>query len=246
MIRIFINIIRAFINRCGVIVFKRDSNVYIPDGEIYSIVFKLIGKNDPVIIDGGAHLGDMPLQIRAMSNDAKFYCFEPDPVASAILKSKFNLFPQVQVISAALGDVVGTAQLKINASRPCNSLLNTSKLIPQSLINLFETVEELEVELTTIDDYCHYNQIEQIDCIKLDLQGYDYLALRGADKTLINTKVVIVEVWFKELYLGAHNFSDILAFMTVKGFVLYTLCGIHYGEANELIWADAIFVKSGA
>jgi len=55
---------------------------------------------------------------------------------------------------------------------------------------------------------------------------------------------VLVEVLFKEIYKGCHGFPDILNLMIGQGFKLHNLCGLHYGEADELLWADAIFVKS--
>ena len=83
-----------------------------------------------------------------------------------------------------------------------------------------------------------------MDVVKLDLQGYDYFALKGALVTLDKVKVVLVEVWFKEIYRGCPGFRDILDLMSDGGFDPFTLCGLHYGEADELLWADAIFVKS--
>jgi len=100
------------------------------------------------------------------------------------------------------------------------------------------------VEVITIDEYCRMNSIERVDVIKLDLQGYDYLALKGAAATLDKARVVLVEVLFEEIYKGCHCFPDILNLMSPQGFKLHTLCGLHYGEADELLWADAIFVKS--
>ncbi len=244
MIRKIINIFRKFLTSLGIIAFKRSSRVYIPDDEIYLIISKLSGRSDPVVIDGGAHLGDMPEKFQRFLPLSKFHCFEPDPVTADLLKLKFAGNSKVSIVEAALGEVVGKVKLQINASRPCNSILPTAGSLPSDLKPLFEPQEQVEVDLTTVDEYCRINGISQVDCIKLDLQGYDYLALKGAENTLKKTRVVLVEVWFKEIYKGAHGFTDILNLMTSQGFTLFNLCGIHYGEADELIWADAIFVNA--
>lgn len=228
----------------GIVAFKRSSNVYVPEDESYLIVSRLVGRVDPVVIDGGAHLGDMVEKFGALLPEAVFHCFEPDPVLAEALGRKFAGSPRVNVVQAALGDAAGKAKFNINISRPCNSLLpSAAESLKAELKPLFQLVEQVEVDVTTIDEYCRENSIKRVDAIKLDLQGYDFFALRGATATLQQAKVVIAEVWFKEVYKGSHCFPDILNLMLDQGFRLHTLCGLHYGEVDELLWADAIFVK---
>lgn len=236
--------LKWMLKRSGIVAFKRSSRVYIPEDESYRIVSNLVGRVDPVVIDGGAHLGDMVEKFRAFLPRAEFHCFEPDPALAQTLVSRFAGSPLVHVVQAALGDAVGTAKFNINVSRPTNSLLPSAETLQPELKQLCQLVEQVEVEVTTIDEYCRANSIERVDIIKLDLQGYDYLALKGATATLVKAKVALVEVLFEEIYKGCHRFPDILNLMLDQGFKLHTLCGLHYGEADELLWADAVFVKS--
>lgn len=237
--------LKRILNRFGIVAFKRSSRIYIPEDESYRIVASLVGCSAPAIIDGGAHLGGATEVFGALLPEATFHCFEPDPILVQKLENKFTDNPRVRVVQAALGDVAGQAKFNINVSRPCNSLLPSSvQSLQPDLKPLFQLVEQVEVEVITIDEYCRANSIERMDVIKLDLQGYDYRALRGATATLEKAKVVLVEVWFKEIYSGCHGFPDILNLMIDQGFELHTLCGLHYGEVDELLWADAIFVRS--
>lgn len=237
-------LLKLTLKRLGIVAFKRSSRVYIPEEETYRIVSVLVGCSAPVVIDGGAHLGNMVERFGALSPNAEFHCFEPDPVLGKSLEQKFSGNTKVHVVHAALGDMASKAMLNINVSRPTNSLLPAAESLPPDLKQLCELVEQVEVGVTTIDEYCRANSIERVDVIKLDLQGYDYLALKGAKTTLEKTKVVLVEVLFKEMYKGCHGFPDVLNLMLGQGFKLHTLCGLHYGEAYELLWADAIFTKS--
>jgi len=236
--------LRGALKRFGVVAFRRSSRVYIPEEETYRIVSTFAGCPNPVVIDGGAHLGDMVERLGTMLPRAEFHCFEPDPTLGQTLESKFAANPRVHVVQAAIGDVIGKAKFNINVSRPTNSLLPSAESLQPDLKRLCELVEQVEVDVTTIDEYCRSNSIKRVDIVKLDLQGYDYLALKGARDTLKEAKVVLVEVLFKEIYKGCHGFPDMLNLMISLGFKLHTLCGLHYGEADELLWADAIFVKS--
>lgn len=238
-------IIKSGLKRFGIIAFKKSSRVYLPEEESYRLVAELVGRPDPIVVDGGAHLGDMIEKFGALLPQAEFHCFEPDPELGETLSRKYAGNQKVHVVQAALGEQLGKACFNINASRPTNSLLDAADDLQGDLKKLCDRVRQVEVAVTTIDEYCASLAIDRIDAIKLDLQGYDYLALKGAGRTLETAKVVLVEVLFREFYKGCHLFPDTLAFMLSKGFELYTLCGLHYGELDELLWADAIFVRLG-
>lgn len=237
-------LVKSWLKRFDIIAFKRSSRVYVPEEESYRIVADLIGRPDPVVVDGGAHLGDMVEKFGALLPQAEFHCFEPDPELGRTLSGKYAGNRNVHVVQAALGEKSGKASFNINASRPTNSLLDASDDLQPDLKKLCDRVRQVDVEVTTIDQYCASRSLERVDVIKLDLQGYDYLALKGAGRTLETARVVLVEVLFREFYKGCHLFPDTLAFMLEKGFELHTLCGLHYGEYDELLWSDAIFVRS--
>lgn len=237
-------LVKSWLKRLDIIAFKRSSRVYIPEEESYRIVADLVGRPDPVVVDGGAHLGDMVEKFGALLPQAEFHCFEPDPELGGTLSGKYAGNRNVHIIQAALGEEAGKASFNINASRPTNSLLEASDDLQPDLKKLCDRVRQVDVQVTTIDQYCASRSIERVDAIKLDLQGYDYLALKGAERTLETARVVLVEVLFKEFYKGCHLFPDTLTFMVGKGFELHTLCGLHYGERDELLWSDAIFVRS--
>lgn len=237
------NFIKGILNNLGIIAFKRSSCVYLPEEDSYRIAVELCGKQNPVIIDGGAHRGGSVEAYSVYVPNAEFHCFEPDPVLAGELKGLFAGRPNVRIIASALGQSSGHAMFNINASRPTNSLLPVADGIQLDLQALCQVVEQVDVDVVTIDEYCKAQNIKQVDILKLDLQGYDYKALLGANSTLKNVRVVQVEVLFTEIYQGCNLFPDILTLMLGHGFSLYTLCGIHYGKNDELLWSDAIFVR---
>jgi FkbM family methyltransferase len=236
-------IIKALLRSFGIIAMKRSSRVYLPEDESYRIAVEQCGEAAPVIIDGGAHKGSTVEAFRAVAPRAEFHCFEPDATLAADLLAKFAGDRDVHVVAAALGEKLGTAVFNINVSRPTNSLLPAAEGLQSDLQGLCQTVEKVEVTVTSIDEYCAQQRLDRIDIVKLDLQGYDYHALVGASKAMQGASVVLVEVLFTEIYQGCRLFPDILRLMGEYGFRLFTLSGIHYGSHDELLWADAIFVR---
>ena len=225
---------------------KRSSRVYLPEDESYRIAVAQCGRVDPLIIDGGAHRGGSVEAFSRYAPQAQFHCFEPDPSLAQELTGLFSDKPHVRVIMAALGDVRGKATFNINVSRPTNSLLPPGEALQPDLQTLCQLVEQVEVEILTIDDYCAAQAVDRVDIIKLDLQGYDYKALLGAKTALQGARVVLIEVLFVEIYQGCHLFPDVLRLLGECGYTLYTLCGLHYGNHDELLWADAIFINSAS
>ena len=234
---------RKLLASLGIVAFRRSSGVYIPDEESYAIVARLVGMVDPIIIDGGSHRGDMVDTLTNILPRAQFHCFEPAPTLGSELSDKYANRTDVLVVNAALGSSPGEAVFNINASLPTSSLLPTATGIQSELREFCTTIEQVTVPVISIDAYCAQQGLSRVDIVKLDLQGYDYQALLGASSILQGVRVVLVEVLFAEIYQGCHLFPDILRLMGEHGFRLYTLCGTHYSARDELLWADAIFVK---
>jgi len=241
--RLLKNFIKAIFIRFGIILMKRSSRIYIPEKESYRIAIEQCSSDVKLIIDGGAHTGGSVDSFRKYAPTAKFLCFEPDPQIANILSKKFVNDKNVCIFVSALGDKNEKHNLNINSERSTNSLLMTTSGLQEDLSNLCRTVSRLDVTVASIDRHCEELGIDRVDVIKLDLQGYDYFALLGANKILHSTNVVLVEVLFKELYEGCHLFPDIVNLMIKNDFYLFTLVGMHYGLQDELLWADAIFVK---
>lgn len=237
-------IIKKILHNFNIIVMKRPSRVYLPEDDSYRIAAEQCGQMEPVIIDGGAYMGAAVVAFSRFFSQAEFHCFEPDPLLANELTKIFTGKANVYIVKAALGELSGKAAFNINASRPTNSLLPVSEALQPDLRGLCRAVEQVEVDVTSIDGYCEAHGLKRVDIIKLDLQGYDYNALLGAKSTLRGTHVVLVEVLFVEIYKSCNLFPDILRLMSKYGFTLFTLCGLRYGNDGELLWADAIFVNS--
>lgn len=237
-------IIKTSLGKFGIIVMKQSSRVYLPEDDSYRIAAGQCGRLDPVIIDGGAHRGGSVEAFSRFAPQAEFHCFEPDPLLAEELVGTFKGKSNVHVVRAALGESKGKATFNINASRPTNSLLPPVETLQSDLQALCLLVEQVEVDVISIDGYCEAEGVKRVDIIKLDLQGYDYKALLGAKSTLQGARVVLVEVLFAEIYKGCNLFPDILRLLGDGGFTLFTLCGLHYGIHDELLWADAIFVNN--
>jgi FkbM family methyltransferase len=242
MIRTVKRWVKTVALKMDVVIFKRSTGLFLAEHEMPNLVQRLCGKPSPLIVDGGAHRGDFVYAIRKYLPQARFVCFEPDPVLAEELQKNFGSDKAVSVIQAALGEQQGNARFNLNKARATNSLLPSADQNVGRLQELSSTEMTIDVEVTTIDASISSLGYTAIDILKLDLQGYDYLALKGAQSMLKTASVVVVEVLFTPIYTGAHSYLDICQLMHEYGYSLYALTSLHYGQSERLLWGDAIFV----
>jgi FkbM family methyltransferase len=160
-------------------------------------------------------------------------------------------------IPLALGNEQGEATLYVTQHPMCSSLYapNESYLsrfngLPE-LVNLDFTVE---LEVTTLDDFCEAEAIEEIDFLQVDVQGADLQVLEGASKVLErSTLAVQIEVEFSHLYTNQPLFSDIDAYLRKREFTLFDLATAYRtrmrspiqsnAHPGQLLWADAFYFR---
>jgi hypothetical protein len=82
--------------------------------------------------------------------------------------------------------------------------------------------------------------------IKLDIQGAELKALRGASRILDEeVKLIYAEVSFHPLYEGGTTFGEVDGFLREHGFVLYNLYKVRADAKGMLDQANAIFLHAG-
>lgn len=116
----------------------------------------------------------------------------------------------------------------------------------------FETVEEANLQVDTLDNQLGDNGIDRVDFIKLDTQGSELGILQGSIQALQKTIGLEIEVEFAEMYKGQPLFADVDAFMRQQGFALFDLKPFYWkrakghklgNEQGQLIFADALYFK---
>jgi FkbM family methyltransferase len=136
----------------------------------------LIRQGDTVM-DVGANIGlwAMGAALR-VGPEGSVHAFEPVPVIFARLIRNLELNGLKQVISRqlALSDTCG--QTVFYAAKG-NSAVG-------SLTQSDSADQPIQIEMTTIDDYCENYSIPRVDVLKVDVEGAEQLVFRGAPRLL--------------------------------------------------------------
>ena len=97
-----------------------------------------------------------------------------------------------------------------------------------------------------LDDFLLENSIEQVDLLKLDLQGSELPALTGASKALSEGKIkcILCEIMFQPHYESQPLASEILhELMDKHNYTLFNLYQHHYHH-GYLCQTDALLFHS--
>jgi FkbM family methyltransferase len=194
----------------------------------------------PVVFDVGANVGQSIERIRTYFDHPVIHAFEPSPDTFARLRQATEDIPDLTLNNVAFGRQAGTADFVVNSESVLSSLLEFG---PDS----WGTMEgKIPVTVATLDGYCRQNNVERIDVLKLDTQGYEMEVLHGATDMLRRRGIgaVFLEITFSEMYKGLPALDEIYRFMTEQGFYLLAFYDFHY-QNNRVGWCDAMFALRG-
>jgi FkbM family methyltransferase len=181
--------------------------------------------------------------------------FEPDEEEANRLKEKSR--PQDLCISSALYGEEREMDLYLTRSRGCSSIYKPNL----ALLSLYPDLERFSIDVvakikTTTIDHLHASKvIDQMDFIKLDVQGPELEILRGG-RNLIKEQVVglEVEVGFSEMYEGQPFFADVDQYIRKEfDFQLFDLRKSFWkfesgkkfgGPKGQLMFGDALYLRA--
>jgi len=75
----------------------------------FDVIYELLGIDNPVILEIGAHYGEDTLRFLETFKEAKMYCFEPDPRNSKVFR-KYVKDERVSFFQLALSNESGEAE----------------------------------------------------------------------------------------------------------------------------------------
>jgi FkbM family methyltransferase len=208
---------------------------------------ELQGAGIATIIDGGANDGTGAVRFRELFPNAEIHSFEPLPHLFGELKTCLNGDSRFFPYEVALGDRVSKATLEVN-SDPYSSSLIPMAAEGTAFAPKMRGISCIDVNVTTLDQWASGRKLPGPLLLKLDLEGYELAALRGAEEFLSQADYVLIEVSFVLLRAGQPTFSEIHGFLESRGFrMIDVFPGPHLDAATgRALWADVLFAGSTA
>lgn len=177
---------------------------------LYAKILKEKSKKfkDMTILEAGANIGYYAL-LGAFSSQSTIYAVEPNITAYKLLKlniSVNNVEHRFKTYNIALSDVEGTIHFILDDH------MNWSRPDPNER-------EGVLIQATTIDNLLNNTEANSI-YIRLDVDGYEYKILQGANKTLKKVIGMFVEVHPASMKSYGYSFMDFCNFLSRYDFKL--------------------------
>ena len=180
------------------------------------IISKVLSENSNTI-DVGAHKGEIIDEILKTAKKGKVEAFEAIPSFALALRAKFSEDTRVVINETALSDSVGTTTFNYVKNAPAYSGMKQRTYAVEN-----PDIEELTVQMTRLDDY----GFENIDLIKIDVEGAEMHVLNGAKETIRKSKPVVL---FEFGIGGSDHYGttsdDIFNYFQTLDMGIYTLDG---------------------
>jgi FkbM family methyltransferase len=186
---------------------------------------------DPVIVEAGAHDGRDTAELAALWPQGTVHAFEPIPHVFRRLEERAGRLGNVRLHRSALGAKTGMVPMWVSEGGDASS----SILAPKAHLDAFPSItfeRQLEVPITTLDDWARAERVKHVDFLWLDMQGHELTALQHATTVLHSVRAMIIEVFTEELYDGAPLWPEVRAWLEGQGFrVELQALGKTYGDA---------------
>ena len=197
------------------------------------------------VVDAGAHHGHTVVQYLEHFPNSRVIALEPEPGNFAIAKETLAPFGErVELLPFALGETDGRLPLRLTSHSGAHSLLEVGDM--RYYDAPVETLAPIEVRVVKLDSLLAERRLDRLDILKMDIQGAELLALRGASELLARhaIRLIALEVLFQPLYRNQPTFWDIADHLRSLGYAQQGIYDQKHHSANHAIlrWADAVFV----
>ena len=198
------------------------------------MIKKIVGKEDPLIVEIGAHYGEDSLRLVETFNGVQLYCFEPDPRNIVAFKKYIN-DARIQLFEIALSDTTGVAEFYQSYQEYNETDLPTKYdwidqevYLKESLNNSgssslkkgykFVLNDSILVKTQRFDEWSEENGIQEVDFAWIDVQGAEKEVLDGMGDAIRKIKLIWIE-YGETQYMGALRRSETINYLYNRGFI---------------------------
>ena len=194
---------------------------------------KKIGINKiDLLLDVGAHRGESIKLFSTSFETKKIISFEGSPINFSFLKKKekifFTKFNKTEIIieNIALGSenkIVEFKHFRESSSSTIKNIDEESKYFKKKfkLLNFFQNekiYQKFQIKVEKLHDYLKHNNIDRVDFLKIDTEGYEYEILLGLESKIKLVNLIMFEHHYDNMIQKEYTFGDINNLLVLNNF----------------------------
>jgi FkbM family methyltransferase len=189
------------------------------------------------IFDVGANIGQSTAAYRQQFPNSRVFSFEPVAKSFESLVAAVGNDKDVKCFNLALGDKEASATIQAQGT-------NTMNRIVEGPISPKIPVEQIQV--STGDRFCEAAQIDRIDFLKIDTEGFDLRVCRGFVLMLVGQRIGLLQVEAgmhpgNSVHVPFESFKNFLQPLGYSIFKLYDQ--VLESRAPRLRRANVVFIS---
>ena len=210
--------------------------------------FQKYCRGNMTFVDIGANVGlYTALALHQLDATDQIVAFEPHPQTYTFLQkniaanqTRLSTCPHVDALNLAAAPNRGNQELRLN---PENR--GDNRLYQGTYQGKLEQWDVLPVEGRPVDEVLAELGIDEVNFVKIDIQGYEQKAISGFRKTLTRSPNIILmsEFWPKGLKEAGGSAIEYLQLLTDVGFTLYELKEKPRGFVTQLDDWDRLIAR---
>lgn len=201
------------------------TRVEVPDPRERNIIIQNLKNENNVFIDCGANAGFYSLDVSTKVDNVKVYAFEPSREELSYLKKnlKVNNIQNTEIVEIAVGNQIGKAIFNDTRKDGLNNSSGGGFITKSPNLSGFS----YEVEITTLDNFFSNKSFSKNTdfFIKVDLEGYDFKAIKGASNFILKHDCSVI-FEFSKMIMNQEDYTiDDLKIFLDNGFKLFDIYG---------------------
>lgn len=175
----------------------------------------VISAEEPVIFDVGANNGEWASLMHGVFPKARIYMFEPQPDCQGSIAER--AIPNSCLIPHAVSSRRYTTKLFTPGNKAGIASLHERK----DSFFADTSFKAIDVETVVLDEVIEERAIQQIDFMKMDIEGHELAALQGAQRSLANGLIKALSFEFGSANINSRTFfRDFWDFLQPLGYRL--------------------------
>lgn len=192
------------------------------------------------VLDVGGNIGLFAERCRDAWPDARITSFEPLPGAVHVHRDRARNRWWVEQV--AVSSQRGEATLHFCTNQHTASSLHTAGVVRRERFGLRDTFQDITVRTETLDRLIA-TTLRPRTLLKVDVEGHELEVLRGAERTLDQVTVCVVEVNQGDVFQGAPAPVQVDGELRRHGLSFTGVIGVVVDGAGDVVQFDGVWSR---